>query len=68
MPFPRVQHVTVERSLTDRIFGLSTVVIYTAGAVAADARVKGLAPERADRLREGIINRSNRVAGDDRAD
>lgn len=59
VPFTRVQHVTVERGLLDRIFGLSTVVIFTAGAIAADARVSGLEPERADRLREGIINRSN---------
>lgn len=59
VPFTRVQHVTVERSLTDRLFKLSRVVIFTAGASAADARVKGLSPDRADRLREGIVNRSN---------
>lgn len=59
VPFTRVQHVTVERNLADRIFDLSTVVIFTAGAAAADARVKGLSPDRADRLREAIINRSN---------
>lgn len=63
VPFTRVQHVTVERSLTDRIFGLSQVVIYTAGALAADARVKGLDPDRAERLREGIIKRSNIEGG-----
>ncbi|MEM7093832.1 MAG: PH domain-containing protein [Actinomycetota bacterium] len=59
VPFTRVQHVTVERGLFDRLFGLSSVVIFTAGAIAADARVSGLTPDRADRLREGIINRSN---------
>ena len=59
VPFSRVQHVTLERGAFDRLFGLSQVVIFTAGAIAADARVKGLSPERAERLREGIINRSN---------
>ena len=60
VPFTRVQHVTVERSFLDRTFGLATVVIFTAGAIAADARVPGLDPDRADRLREDIINRSSR--------
>ena len=59
VPFTRVQHVTLERGAFDRLFGLAQVVIFTAGAIAADARVKGLTPERAERLREGIINRSN---------
>jgi len=59
VPFARVQHVTVERGPFDRMFGLAQVVIFTAGAVAADARIPGLAPERAERLRQGIINRSN---------
>lgn len=63
VPFTRVQHVTVERSFTDRLFDLSQVVIFTAGALAADARVKGLDPDRAERLREGIIKRSNIDAG-----
>lgn len=61
VPFTRVQHVTVERGLLDRMFGLSQVVIFTAGALVADARVKGLTPDRADRLREGILNRSSDV-------
>lgn len=66
VPFTRVQHVTLERGAFDRLFGLAQVVIFTAGAIAADARVKGLTPERAERLREGIINRSNMAAaGDD---
>lgn len=61
VPFTRVQHVTVQRGLLDRLFGLSEVVIYTAGAAAADARAKGLDPDRADRLREDILNRSRRL-------
>lgn len=65
VPFTRVQHVTLERGAFDRLFGLAQVVIFTAGAIAADARVKGLTPERAERLREGIINRSNLATTDD---
>lgn len=61
VPFSRVQHVTVERGLLDRVFGLAQVVIFTAGAGSADARVKGLDPERAERLREGLVNRSNEL-------
>lgn len=62
VPFTRVQHVTVERGALDRLFGLAQVVIFTAGAAAADARIKGLTPERAERLREGITNRTNASA------
>jgi len=61
VPFSRVQHVTVQRGPLNRLFGLSTVVIYTAGAVSVDARVDGLDPDRADRLRQDIINRSARL-------
>lgn len=61
VPFSRVQHVTVQRGPFDRAFGLSTVVIYTAGAITVDAKVNGLDPDRADRLREDIINRSSRL-------
>lgn len=70
VPFSRVQHVTVQRGLLNRLFGLSTVVIYTAGAVTVDAKVDGLDPDRADRLRQDIINRSSHLrpdTGDDPA-
>lgn len=61
VPFSRVQHVTVQRGVLNRLFGLSTVVIYTAGAVSVDAKVDGLDPERADWLRQDIINRSSQL-------
>lgn len=67
VPFTRVQHVTVVRGVFDRLFRLARVVIFTAGAAAADAHIKGLAPDRAERLREGITNRSNAAAASQQA-
>lgn len=58
VPFSRVQHVAVERGPLDRIFGLATVAVFTAGAGGADARIDGLAPYQADRLRATLVQRT----------
>jgi membrane protein YdbS with pleckstrin-like domain len=50
-PFVRVQHVDSRRSPVERLAGLGTVVVYTAGSRGADVAIPGLTPERAERLR-----------------
>jgi len=50
VPFVRVQHVDTQRSPVERLLGLSSVVVYTAGSRSADVTVPGLTPERADEL------------------
>jgi membrane protein YdbS with pleckstrin-like domain len=50
VPYVRVQHVDTQRGPLDRLLGLSTVVVYTAGSRGADVAVPGLTEERAEQL------------------
>jgi membrane protein YdbS with pleckstrin-like domain len=53
VPYGRMQYVEVTRGPFERIFGLSTVRMHTA-AFASDARVPGLDPAQATRLRDQL--------------
>jgi membrane protein YdbS with pleckstrin-like domain len=59
VPFVRVQHVDTKRGPVERLAGLGSVVIYTAGSHGADVTIPGLQPERArniqNRLRDLAI-------------
>lgn len=61
VPYVRVQHVDTRRGPLERATGLASTVVYTAGSRGADVSVPGLAPDRAnalrDRLRELAIDR-----------
>ena len=54
VPFVRVQHVDTRRSPVERLVGLASVVVYTAGTRGADITVPGLTPEQAEQLREQL--------------
>jgi len=54
VPYVRVQHVDTHRGPIERLVGLSSVVVYTAGERGADVTIPGLAPERARRLRDRL--------------
>jgi membrane protein YdbS with pleckstrin-like domain len=54
VPYVRVQHVDTQRGPLDRILGLSSVVIYTAGSRGADVTIPGLSPDRADALQDRL--------------
>lgn len=54
VPYVRVQHIDTQRGPIDRLVGLSSVVVYTAGSRGADVRVPGLVPDRARRLRDRL--------------
>lgn len=54
VPYVRVQHVDTQRGPIERLVGLSSVVVYTAGSRGADITIPGLAPERANDLRERL--------------
>lgn len=54
MPFVRIQHVDTQRSPLERIVGLSSIVVYTAGSRGADATIPGLLPDQATGLRETL--------------
>jgi membrane protein YdbS with pleckstrin-like domain len=50
VPFVRVQHVDSQRGPIERLAGLSSVVVYTAGSRGADVTIPGLRPERAEAI------------------
>lgn len=53
VPYGRMQYVDVTAGPLERLFGLATVRLHTAAA-ATDARVPGLEPEEATRLRNQL--------------
>ncbi|MFI1987882.1 PH domain-containing protein [Actinoplanes sp. NPDC020271] len=62
VPYARMQYVDVTAGPVERAFGLATVQLHTAAA-ASDARVPGLPPEEAARLRDRLT-----ALGEDRAE
>ncbi|GAA0302467.1 PH domain-containing protein [Halarchaeum salinum] len=54
VPYVRVQHVDSQRGPIERLLGLGTVVVYTAGSRGADVSIPGLAAERATTLQERL--------------
>ena len=54
LPFDRVQGINVERSLIDRILGLVTVSLDTAGTATAEGQLPSVTSELADDLRARI--------------
>jgi membrane protein YdbS with pleckstrin-like domain len=62
VPYARMQFVDVTAGPLERAFGLATVQLHTAAA-ASDAKVPGLPPEEASRLRDRLT-----ALGEDRAE
>jgi hypothetical protein len=62
VPYARMQFVDVTAGPLERAFGLATVQLHTAAA-ASDARVPGLTPAEASRLRDRLT-----TLGEDRAE
>jgi len=54
VPYVRVQHVDTQRRPLDRLLGLGSVVVYTAGSRGADVRIPGLEPDRAEAVRNRL--------------
>lgn len=54
IPFNRIQHSSVNRSFFDKLFGISSLKIYTAGGSGSDMAIPGLTPERAQNLNSAI--------------
>ena len=54
VPYVRVQHIDTTRSPLERVLGLSTLVVYTAGSRGADVTIPGLTPERASTLQQRL--------------
>lgn len=54
VPYVRVQHVDTRRGPLERVTGLASTVVYTAGSRGADVQVPGLSPARAEALRDRL--------------
>jgi membrane protein YdbS with pleckstrin-like domain len=55
VPVPRMQHIDLVRNPIERLFGLSTLLVFTAGNEGSAFRVPGLAVGRATELRDRIL-------------
>ena len=62
LPFDRVQGINVERSLVDRMLGLVTVRLDTAGTIVAEGRLPSVSTDLADWLRTRV---DRNTGGDD---
>ena len=56
-----MQHIDLMRGPIERVFGLATLVVFTAGNEGSSFRVPGLAVGRAQELRDRILQ----ARGDD---
>ncbi|WP_211194912.1 PH domain-containing protein [Halorhabdus amylolytica] len=65
VPFVRVQHIDTSRGPIDRLLGLSSLVVYTAGSRGADVTIPGLTPEDAEDLQERLKLLAKESTGDD---
>lgn len=54
VPLVRVQHIDVTRGPLEKMFGVSTLVVHTAGTHNSIVTLPGLAPERAAQIRDII--------------
>lgn len=55
IPISRLQHVDLTRGPLERLFGLATLIVFTAGTESATFRLPGLPVERASALRDRIL-------------
>ena len=54
VPLVRVQHIDVTRGPVEKIFGVATLVVHTAGTHNSVVTLPGLSPERAAEIRDII--------------
>jgi membrane protein YdbS with pleckstrin-like domain len=61
LPLSRMQHVDIHRGPLDRLFGLASLILHTAGTHSANIQIPGLEAGEATRLRDRLIE----IGGDD---
>ncbi|MEM9532784.1 MAG: PH domain-containing protein [Pseudomonadota bacterium] len=60
LPLNRVQHIELSSGPLQRRFDLASLKFYTAGGAAVDLKIDGLSTEHARRLRDHIMERTER--------
>ncbi|MEM9158033.1 MAG: PH domain-containing protein [Verrucomicrobiota bacterium] len=58
LPFNRVQHIEVHQGPIERKLGLSSLRLFTAGGSGVDLQISGLESERADRIKQFILDKT----------
>lgn len=58
IPFNRIQHAEVKQGPVERIFGLHSLKVYTAGGDSSDLVIPGLEEENASRIKEYIMGKT----------
>jgi uncharacterized protein len=61
LPLSRLQHVDIDRTPFERMYGLASLVLHTAGTHSASILIPGLAADEAVRLRDRLVE----IGGDD---
>lgn len=59
VPFSRIQHVETDEKPISRIFGLSSISVYTAGDSSDDLEIKGINKEISIQIKEFISTKIN---------
>jgi membrane protein YdbS with pleckstrin-like domain len=54
VPYVRIQHVDTSRGPVERVLGLSTLVVYTAGSRGADVAIPGLPAGDAEAMQSRV--------------
>ena len=65
VPRSRVQHTDVAQGPLQRVFGIATLIVYTAGTEHAFVSLRGLAPETANAIRDFLIDAGSDGEQDD---
>ncbi|WP_416839144.1 PH domain-containing protein [Haloferax sp. DFSO52] len=65
VPYVRVQHVDSARGPLERLIGLASTIVYTAGSRGADVSIPGLTPDGAEDLQDRLKHLAIRAEGDD---
>lgn len=60
IPFNRVQHCEITQGPIERLYGLKSLEIFTAGGSSSDLKIPGLIGEEAQQLKEYIIKTTTR--------
>jgi len=58
IPYVRVQHIDTNRGPLERILGLASLRVYTAGSKGADMRIPGLSSKRAEEMQEELKSKA----------
>jgi len=59
IPFSRIQHCEVKEGPIERLFGLSSLHIYTAGGSSSDIDIPGLYPQQAQDIKSFVLKKIN---------